>query len=138
MISILYFWLNNHFYILIITGEIKVIMISLLAKKSARLFSANKKPEIDGSTLKEKLHVLKELKPYILPFVHKNKLVTRALLKSYAYLAISKFCFFGGPMFLKHGINNLQNVLLGDPILMFLGYGACYSASILFESLRNI
>lgn len=41
-------------------------------------------------------------------------------------------------MFLKHGINNLQNLALGDPFLMFLAYGACYSASILFESLRNI
>lgn len=81
---------------------------------------------------------MNELKPYIVPFIHRNKLVTRSLLKSYAYLGISKFCFFGGPMFLKHGINNLQNLALGDPFLMFLAYGACYSASILFESLRNI
>jgi hypothetical protein len=64
--------------------------------------------------------------------------VTKALLKSYGYLAISKFCFFGGPMFLKFGINSLQNLALGDPIMMFIGYGVCYSSSILFESLRNI
>lgn len=59
-------------------------------------------------------------------------MVTKSLLKSYGYLALSKFCFFGGPMLLKNGINSLQGVALGDPMLMFLGYGACYSASILF------
>lgn len=25
-----------------------------------------------------------------------------------------------------------------DPLLMFLGYGICYSASSLFESMRNL
>lgn len=41
-------------------------------------------------------------------------------------------------MFLKHGINSLQSIALADPMLMFLAYGACYSASIIFDSLRNI
>ena len=59
-------------------------------------------------------------------------MITKSLLKSYGYLALSKFCFFGGPILLKHGINSLQGVTLVDPMLMFLGYGVCYSASILF------
>lgn len=70
--------------------------------------------------------------------MHKNKLVTKSLLKSYLLLGLSKFCFFGGPMFLKYGINSLQNLAIGDPVLMFLAYGACYTSSILFDSLRNI
>ena len=72
------------------------------------------------------------MKPYILPFIHKDKKVTKALLKSYMYLAISKFCFFGGPLFLKSGINNITSLTLADPLLMFFGYGVCYSASVLF------
>ena len=47
-------------------------------------------------------------------------------------------CFFGGPLLLKHGIDGLQSATLMDPLLMFFGYGMCYSGSILFESLRNI
>lgn len=35
-------------------------------------------------------------------------------------------------MLLKYGINSLQSAAMMDPILMFLGYGVCYSASILF------
>jgi len=65
-------------------------------------------------------------------------MVTKSLLKSYSYLVLSKFCFFGGPMLLKHGINTLSGDTLVDPIMYFLGYGLCYSASILFDSLRNL
>lgn len=102
------------------------------------LLGSKKKVEVDNPSFKEKLYILNELKSYIIPFMHKNKLVTKSLLKSYLYLGLSKFCFFGGPMFLKHGINSLQNIALGDPVLLFLGYGVCYTTSILFDSLRNI
>ena len=70
--------------------------------------------------------------------MHNDKVITRHLLKSYAYLAVSKACFFGGPMLLKYGINGLQKIAIVDPLILFLGYGLCYSASQLFESMRNI
>lgn len=100
----------------------------------------SKKPKIenDNPSFREKLQILNELKPYIVPFVHKDKTVTRSLMISYTYLAMSKVCFFGGPMFLKYGINSLSSGTLKEPILYFLAYGTCYSASILFESLRNL
>ena len=53
----------------------------------------------------------------------------------------SKVCFFGGPLFLKFGINAIQQgVETGwtNPLLMFLGYGVCYSSSVAFESMRNV
>lgn len=70
----------------------------------------------------------------MIPFLHKDKRITLALIKSYGYLTCSKFCFFGGPLFLKYGINALQNgtLALGDPLLLFFGYGLCYSLSVLF------
>lgn len=76
--------------------------------------------------------MLSELKPYIIPFVHSDKKITKYLLMSYMYLGVSKFCFFGGPMLLKYGINGLQNATIVDPLFMFFGYGLCYSASQLF------
>lgn len=96
------------------------------------------KKESDTPSFKDKLHIFNQLKPYIFPFFHSDRFITFTLLKSYSYLALSKFCFFGGPMLLKVGINSLQNASFGDPFLMFLGYGICYSASVLFESLRNV
>lgn len=81
------------------------------------------------------------MKQYIIPFLHSDKRITSSLLKSYGYLLCSKICFFGGPLFLKHAINALQsgtNVGITDPLLMFLGYGICYSSSVIFESLRNV
>ena len=73
------------------------------------------------------------MKPYIVPFIHHNKIITHSLLKSYVYLIFSKICFFGGPLLLKKGINGLQSTSsFGDPLLMFFGYGICYSASVLF------
>ncbi len=81
------------------------------------------------------------MKKYFLPFLHPDKRITRYLLKSYTYLLFGKLCFFGGPLFLKHGINALQGaetIGIGDPLLMFLGYGVCYSASVLFQSMRNL
>lgn len=75
------------------------------------------------------------MKQYFVPFLHKDKKITGYLLKSYGFLILGKLCFFGGPLFLKHGINALQNAAefsIFDPLLMFAGYGICYSASVLF------
>lgn len=90
-----------------------------------------KKRDIHNPSLKEKIEIIKQMKPYIIPYLHENKTVTKSLLKSYVYLILSKICFFGGPLLLKKGINGLQSGL-GDPLLLFLGYGVCYSASVLF------
>jgi hypothetical protein len=89
-------------------------------------------------TFREKLNYLQEMKPYILPFLHDNKVITRALLRSYGMLALSKLCFFGGPFFVKMGINTLTGAAAGNPLLMFLGFGLCYSGSVLFEQMRNL
>jgi len=76
------------------------------------------------------------MKQYMIPFIHNDKRITVALMKSYGFLACSKFCFFGGPLFLKYGINALQNgavaFTMADPLWLFLGYGVCYSLSVLF------
>ena len=75
------------------------------------------------------------MKQYIIPFLHKDKRISSSLLESYGYLLCSKICFFAGPLFLKHAINALQsgaNVGIVDPLLMFLGYGICYSTSVVF------
>lgn len=89
---------------------------------------------------REKLHYVNEMKAYIIPFLHTNPVITRSLFRSYTLLAISKLCFFGGPLFLKQGINGLSLATAAsyDPLLMFLGFGICYSGSVLFESLRNL
>ena len=110
-------------------------MISIYRRSlSIASFCASKKFKKDAHnpSLSEKIQILKRMKPYIIPFIHENKIITRSLLKSYFYLIFSKLCFFGGPLLLKHGINQLQNGGLGDPLLMFFGYGVCYSASVLF------
>ena len=108
-------------------------MIKLI-KNYRYLFAAQKptKKDTDSPNFKEKLQILNELKPYIVPFLHKDKRITTALIKSYGYLGLSKVCFFGGPMFLKVGINSLSNAAIGDPFILFLGYGLCYSASVMF------
>lgn len=96
-------------------------------------FSDKPKKDSHNPTFAEKVKILNNMKPYIIPFINKNSMVTKCLLKSYLYLIFSKFCFFGGPLLLKQGINQLQNsASLGDPLLMFFGYGVCYSASVLF------
>jgi len=90
------------------------------------------------TTLKDKLSYLKEMQPYMIPFAHPNKAVTNALLRSYGMLALSKLCFFGGPFFIKMGINTLTGVATGNPLYMFLGFGVCYSGSVFFDQLRNL
>ncbi len=90
---------------------------------------------------KEKINYIKSIKPYLIPFMHENTLITKSLFKSYGYLIFSKLCFFGGPLFLKHGINGLSvtgGLGLVDPLIMFFGFGVCYSGSVFFESLRNL
>lgn len=73
------------------------------------------------------------MKPYILPFIHPNKTITNSLFKSYGLLALSKACFFGGPFFIKLGINSLSGTTaLVNPILYFLGFGVCYTGSVYF------
>jgi ABC-type transport system involved in Fe-S cluster assembly fused permease/ATPase subunit len=74
----------------------------------------------------------------VVPFLHTNPIITRKIITSYVYLVLSKICFFGGPLLLKGGINAIQSTAAFDPSLLFLGYGLCYTGSILFESLRNI
>ncbi len=79
------------------------------------------------------------MKPYILPFVHPNKIITNSLLKSYGLLAMSKLCFFGGPFFIKLGINALANTAAAfNPVFYFLGFGICYTGSVYFEQKRNL
>jgi hypothetical protein len=75
------------------------------------------------------------MKKYFIPYIHPDKRITNYLIRSYSFLLVGKLCFFAGPLFLKYGINTLQGaatVGITDPLLMFLGYGICYSASILF------
>lgn len=79
------------------------------------------------------------MKPYILPFVHPDKTITNSLLKSYGLLAMNKLCFFGGPFFIKLGINALSNPAVAfNPVLYFLGFGICYTGSVYFEQKRNL
>ncbi len=81
------------------------------------------------------------MKEYFIPFLHTDKRITNYLLRSYGFLVLGKLCFFAGPLFLKHGINALQGpaaIGIADPLFMFLGYGVCYSASVMFESMRNL
>jgi hypothetical protein len=75
------------------------------------------------------------MKKYFVPFLHSDKRITNYLLRSYGFLLLGKLCFFAGPLFLKYGINMLQGaaaVTITDPLLMFAGYGICYSGSVLF------
>ena len=51
---------------------------------------------------------------------------------------MSKLCFFGGPLFVKLGINTLTGAVAGNPLFAFLGFGLCYSGSVLFEQMRNL
>ena len=81
------------------------------------------------------------MRKYFVPYIHPDKRITSYLNRSYGFLLLGKICFFAGPLFLKHGINTIQSAeSLGitDPLLMFAGYGICYSLSVLFESLRNL
>lgn len=90
-------------------------------------------------TFKEKWNYIKEMKPYILPFYHKDPIITRSLFKSYGMLGLSKLCFFGGPFFIKLGINSLGGtVAFFNPVLYFLGFGLCYTGSVYFEQKRNL
>lgn len=82
--------------------------------------------------LSEKIKLLKQIKPYVLPFTHSNPEITKSIGRSYFYLAFSKLCFFGGPLMLKYGINGLSSASIIDPLLLFLGYGICYSGSQIF------
>jgi len=79
------------------------------------------------------------MKPYIVPYIHHDKKVTNCLMKSYGLLALSKLCFFGGPFFIKMGINSLSAVSAAiNPIFYFLGFGICYTGSVFFEQKRNL
>jgi hypothetical protein len=103
----------------------------------ARRFSSAKAKE--GQTFKEKWNYIKEMKPYIIPFSHPNKIITHSLFRSYGLLALSKVCFFGGPFFAKLGINGLGTAVAAfNPIFYFLGFGICYTGSVYFEQRRNL
>lgn len=92
------------------------------------------------SSLMELLDYIKETKTYIVPFLHRDKEITRSLLKSYSLLALSKICFFGGPFLLKLGVNSLSGPVAAGmyPLLYFFGFGVCYTGSVLFEQMRNL
>ncbi|KRX09894.1 P-loop containing nucleoside triphosphate hydrolase [Pseudocohnilembus persalinus] len=77
------------------------------------------------------------MKPYLVPFLHKDKLITKLLLKSYAYLVLSKGFFYGGPLCIKHGINAIQSADYNNAMLIFLAYGTCYSGYVFCDGLRN-
>ena len=82
---------------------------------------------------------VKEMKPYIVPFVHKDPAIAQTLLRSYGLLGLSKACFFGGPFLLKLGVNALAGPVVGlSPLIYFFGFGACYSGSVVFEQMRNL
>ncbi len=79
------------------------------------------------------------MKPFIIPFLHQDKHITTALLKSYGLLALSKACFFGGPFLLKLGVNSLSApAAFLNPVVYFFGFGICYTGSVLFEQMRNL
>ena len=79
------------------------------------------------------------MKPYIIPGIHPDKKITHGLIKSYAMLACSKLCFFGGPFLLKLGVNALSATTTAlNPLLYFFGFGVCYTGSVLFEQMRNV
>lgn len=103
-------------------------------------FSSAKKVNNRKDSLVEVVRYVKEMKPFIIPFLHHDKEITRTLLKSYSLLALSKICFFGGPFLLKLGVNALSAPASGGifPLLYFFGFGVCYTGSVLFEQRRNL
>lgn len=112
----------------------------MLRASRAALFSTTKqtdKPKLNN--LIEAIKYAKDMKPYIIPFVHKDKEIRHSLLKSYGLLGLSKLCFFGGPFLLKLGVNSLAAPSgLLSPLLYFFGFGVCYTGSVLFEQMRNL
>ena len=72
------------------------------------------------------------MKPFIIPFLHSDRQITRTLMRSYGLLALSKACFFGGPLLLKLGVNALTIPTGLSPLVYFFGFGVCYSGSVLF------
>lgn len=116
----------------VICIRIKYIAMGLLGRICRHLAKKNNQDpriyEKMGSTLSK----------YMIPFLHKDRKVTKNIIIGNIYLILSKVCFFGGPLCLKKGINALQMGVMTDPTLMFFGYGICYTGSIFFESLRNI
>jgi len=106
----------------------------MLNKITKAFFSAGKqKAQSNQYSFIEALHYINQIKPYLIPFVHKDKNITRTLLQSYGLLVLSKACFFGGPFLIKLGINSLGVPTAGyDSLLYFFGFGMCYSGSVLF------
>ena len=55
------------------------------------------------------------------------------------YLALSRICLFGGPVFLKYAIDTMKSTGGAiDPLLLIFGYGVCYIGSVVFVSFRSI
>lgn len=109
----------------------------LLALRSRYLFCSNKPDH--KAEWESKKQIFKEIAPYVVPFQSGNKEVMNPLLKSYFYLALSRICLFGGPLFLKYGIDSMKIAGMGiDPLWMILGYGACFIGSTVFVSCRSI
>lgn len=109
----------------------------LLDYRRTAYFSTKKQdPKKDWETKKQ---IMSEITKYVIPFKNYNKEVRNPLLKSYFYLALSRICLFGGPVFLKYAIDTLKTPGVGiDPIYLILGYGICYIGSVVFVSFRSI
>lgn len=107
---------------------------NMFSKVTRALFSTGKpKTQQHKYSFVETLRYINQIKPYLIPFLHKDKQITRTLLQSYGLLALSKVCFFGGPFLLKLGINSLGVPTAGyDSLIYFFGFGVCYSGSVLF------
>jgi len=111
----------------------------MLRRTAKNCFSTAKHKGQHQYNFMETVRYINQIKPYLIPFIHKDKQITRTLLQSYGLLALSKICFFGGPFLLKIGINSLGVPSEGyEALLYFLGFGVCYSGSVFFEQMRNL
>lgn len=107
----------------------------MLRSVSRNLFSVAKQQE----TFRQKVQYVREMSPYIIPFMHPDRDITKTLLRSYGLLGLSKLCFFGGPLLLKLGMNALGGTAaFASPPVLFFGFGVCYWGSVFFEQMRNL
>ncbi len=108
--------------------------MKILGMSGRALFCTGKAGQTRSHVVVEAWRYVKEMKPYIVPFIHKDPMIAKTLLRSYGLLILSKACFFGGPFLLKLGVNALGGSVMGgfNPLIYFFGFGACYSGSVVF------
>ena len=109
----------------------------LQQRRNQYLFSTGKEDPKEEWMIKKQIY--KEVADYVVPFRTQNKEVRNPLLKSYVYLALSRVCLFGGPIFLKNAVDALK-VTGGsiDPLYLILSYGVCFTGSVVFGSFRSL